>query len=134
MMAVAERHLAGKLPTAIAVETSVGAEAERLPPWMLRGCIPQAIRCPTLFGRCRGRRPGDAREPDPGDLLIVPLSGGASAMMAAPADPVTLEDKIAVSAALLRVRASIGEINVVRKHLSAIKGGQLLRLATARGS
>ena len=48
-------------------------------------------------------------------------------MLAAPAAPITLEDKIAVSAALLRVRASIGEINTVRKHLSAVKGGQLLR-------
>jgi len=61
------------------------------------------------------------------DLLIVLLSGGASAMMAAPAGPITLEDKIAVSAGLLRARASINEINAVRKHLSALKGGQLLR-------
>jgi len=63
----------------------------------------------------------------PDDLLIVLLSGGASAMMAAPAEPITLADKIAVSAALLRVRASIGEVNAVRKHLSTIKGGQLVR-------
>ncbi len=55
------------------------------------------------------------------------MSGGASALMAAPAEPITLEDKIAVSAALLRVRASIGEINAVRKHLSGVKGGRLLR-------
>jgi glycerate 2-kinase len=63
----------------------------------------------------------------PDDLLIVLISGGASAMMAAPAAAISLEDKIAVTAGLLRVRASIGEINAVRKHLSAIKGGQLLR-------
>ena|SRR5579885_1688919 len=61
------------------------------------------------------------------DLLIVLLSGGASAMIAAAAAPVTLEDKIAVTTALLKVRASIAEINAVRKHLSVIKGGRLLR-------
>jgi glycerate 2-kinase len=61
------------------------------------------------------------------DLLLVLLSGGASAMLAAPSPPVTLEDKIAVTNSLLRVRASINEINAVRKHLSAIKGGRLLR-------
>jgi glycerate-2-kinase len=61
------------------------------------------------------------------DLLMVLLSGGASAMLAAPPDPITLEDKIAVTKSLLRVRASIGEVNAVRKHLSSIKGGQMLR-------
>ena len=47
--------------------------------------------------------------------------------MAAPADPVTLADKIAINAALLGSGASIRELNVVRRHLSAIKGGGLLR-------
>ncbi len=63
----------------------------------------------------------------PEDLLLVLLSGGASAMLAAPAEPVTLEDKIAVTNSLLRARASVIEVNTVRKHLSAIKGGCLLR-------
>ena len=63
----------------------------------------------------------------PGELLIVALSGGASAMMAAPASGVTLRDKIAVTSALMRAGAGIRELNVVRKHLSAIKGGGLLR-------
>ena len=64
----------------------------------------------------------------PGGLLIVALSGGASAMMAAPASGVTLRDKIAVTSALMRAGAGIRELNVVRKHLSAIKGGGLLRV------
>ena len=63
----------------------------------------------------------------PGDLLLLALSGGASALMAAPADPVTLADKIAINAALLGSGASIRELNVVRRHISAIKGGGLLR-------
>jgi len=63
----------------------------------------------------------------PGDLLLFALSGGASALMAAPAAPVRLEDKIAISAALLGSGASIRELNIVRRHLSAIKGGGLLR-------
>jgi glycerate 2-kinase len=68
-----------------------------------------------------------AREAGPGDLLLFALSGGASALMAAPARPVTLADKIAINAALLGSGASIRELNIVRRHLSAIKGGGLLR-------
>src|SRR5271154_4202060 len=63
----------------------------------------------------------------PGDLLVFALSGGASSLMAAPAAPVTLADKIAINAALLGSGASIRELNIVRRHLSAIKGGGLLR-------
>ncbi len=62
-----------------------------------------------------------------GELLLVALSGGASALLAAPAPPVTLQDKITINAALLRSGASIRELNIVRRHLSAIKGGGLLR-------
>jgi glycerate 2-kinase len=62
-----------------------------------------------------------------GDLLLFALSGGASSLMAAPVAPVTLADKLAISAALLGSGASIRELNVVRRHLSAIKGGGLLR-------
>ncbi len=60
------------------------------------------------------------------DLVIVALSGGASAMFVKPADRLTLADKIAVTEALLRAGAPIRELNLVRKHLSAVKGGQLL--------
>jgi glycerate 2-kinase len=68
-----------------------------------------------------------ASHADPGDLLLFALSGGASSLMAAPAAPVTLADKIAINAALLGSGASIRELNIVRRHLSAIKGGGLLR-------
>jgi glycerate 2-kinase len=60
------------------------------------------------------------------DLVIIALSGGASAMFTRPAEGLTLADKIAVNQALLKAGASIRELNVVRKHLSAVKGGRLL--------
>jgi glycerate-2-kinase len=61
----------------------------------------------------------------PSDRLVVLLSGGGSAAMAVPADGVSLDDKRATTKALARAGASIVELNTVRKHLSAIKGGQL---------
>src|SRR5271156_1825845 len=60
------------------------------------------------------------------DLVIVALSGGASAMFTLPAEGLTLADKIAVNQALLKAGASIRELNIVRRHLSAVKGGRLL--------
>jgi hydroxypyruvate reductase len=62
------------------------------------------------------------------DLVVALLSGGGSALLAAPAPGLTLGDKQTVNRALLACGASIDEMNCVRKHLSAIKGG---RLATA---
>jgi hydroxypyruvate reductase len=63
------------------------------------------------------------------DLVLVLMSGGASANWIAPAHGLSLESKQAVTRALLRSGASIGEINTVRKHLSRIKGGRLARHA-----
>jgi hydroxypyruvate reductase len=63
------------------------------------------------------------------DLVLVLMSGGASANWIAPAPPLSLDEKQNVTRALLRSGATIGEINTVRKHLSRIKGGRLARLA-----
>lgn len=63
------------------------------------------------------------------DLVICLLSGGGSALLCAPAPGLTLADKQAVTRALLRSGATISEINTVRKHLSAVKGGRLADLA-----
>jgi hydroxypyruvate reductase len=63
------------------------------------------------------------------DLVLVLMSGGASANWIAPAQGLSLESKQAVTRALLRSGATIGEINTVRKHLSRIKGGRLARHA-----
>lgn len=66
-----------------------------------------------------------------GDRLVVLLSGGASSMLAMPAAGVPFEDKRALTALLLRSGLPIGEMNAVRKHVSAIKGGQLAAAAGA---
>lgn len=60
-----------------------------------------------------------------GDLLLVLMSGGASALLPAPANGILLAEKQEITRALLHCGAPIGEMNVVRKHLSAIKGGRL---------
>ncbi len=59
------------------------------------------------------------------DLVIALISGGGSSLLVAPGEGLTLDDKRAVNAALLRSGASISEMNCVRRHLSAIKGGRL---------
>jgi len=63
------------------------------------------------------------------DLVIALISGGGSALLALPAPGLTLADKIAVNRVLLECGATIGEMNVIRKHLSAIKGGRLAAAA-----
>lgn len=63
------------------------------------------------------------------DLLIVLISGGASALLPAPVEPVTLPAKQQTTDLLLRAGANIAELNTVRKHLSALKGGRLAALA-----
>ncbi|MBZ0221089.1 MAG: glycerate kinase [Candidatus Methylomirabilis sp.] len=63
------------------------------------------------------------------DLVIFLLTGGASALLPAPADGITLKEKQAISRLLINSGASINEINAVRKHLSRLKGGRLAELA-----
>jgi glycerate 2-kinase len=63
----------------------------------------------------------------PDDLVLLLLSGGGSALLESPAGELALEDLIRVNELLLACGASIHEINSVRKHLSAVKGGQLAR-------
>jgi hydroxypyruvate reductase len=63
------------------------------------------------------------------DLVLCLISGGGSALLVAPADGVTLEDKQAVTRLLLACGADIHEINTIRKHLSRAKGGGLARFA-----
>ncbi|WP_439365653.1 glycerate kinase type-2 family protein [Bradyrhizobium sp. DASA03005] len=68
-----------------------------------------------------------AGEAGPDDLLLVLLTGGGSANWIAPVEGISFAQKQAVNKALLRSGAPIGEMNVVRKHLSRIKGGRLAR-------
>lgn len=61
----------------------------------------------------------------PDDLVICLISGGGSALLPLPAEGITLEEKQEINRALLRSGATISEMNCVRRHLSAIKGGRL---------
>lgn len=65
----------------------------------------------------------------PDDLVLALISGGGSALMALPAPGLTLADKQAITRALLHSGANIKEMNLVRRHLSAVKGGKLAVLA-----
>ena len=64
-----------------------------------------------------------------GDLLLALISGGASALLADPTPPIELADLKKLTGDLLRSGADIGEINTVRKHVSVLKGGGLVKLA-----
>lgn len=66
------------------------------------------------------------------DLLLVLISGGASALLPAPAAGISLKDKQDTTGLLLRSGATIQEMNAVRKHLSMLKGGQLAAATKAR--
>ncbi|HWL89186.1 MAG TPA: glycerate-2-kinase family protein, partial [Polyangiaceae bacterium] len=70
-----------------------------------------------------------AGETTPSDVLLVLVSGGASALACAPHAGITFETKLAVTGALLRAGATIVEFNTVRRHLSRFKGGGLTRAA-----
>lgn len=123
------------LPMARAVEDALGgrlagailtadASVDDLGPWRL---FPASHPRPTAASEAFGRAALDLadRTRAEGGTLLVCLSGGASAMMAVPADGLTIDDKAATTATLLAAGLDIGAMNVVRRHLSAVKGGQL---------
>ena len=78
-----------------------------------------------------GRLVETARGVGPGDLVLCCFTGGSSALACLPANGVTLEEKRDLHRLLLRSGATIAEVNAVRKHVSALKGG---RLAQAMGA
>ena len=81
---------------------------------------------PDAAGQMAARRILDlVKGLGPDDLALCLISGGGSALLSLPAPGITLQDKQALNKALLRSGANINEINCVRKHLSAIKGGRL---------
>ena len=81
---------------------------------------------PDEKGRAAARRILDkVKGLSPDDLVLCLISGGASALLALPASGLTLADKQDVNRALLKSGANIVEMNTLRKHLSAIKGGRL---------
>lgn len=82
---------------------------------------------PDAAGRDAARRmlAETVRDLTADDLVLCLISGGGSALLALPAEGISLEDKQALNRELLKSGATISEINCVRKHLSAIKGGRL---------
>ena len=83
---------------------------------------------PDAAGEAAARRMLEMVKPlGPDDLVIALISGGGSSLAALPATGISLDDKQTINRALLRSGANIGEMNCVRKHLSAIKGGRLAK-------
>jgi hydroxypyruvate reductase len=130
---VAEQHYLARIPASrldgIAVTRhGYGRPTRHIPVIEAGHPVPDAA---GLAGAERMLALADAAGAD--DLVLVLLSGGASANLIAPAPGITLAEKQATTRALLRSGANIGEINCVRKHLSRIKGGRLaLRAHPAR--
>jgi glycerate 2-kinase len=87
---------------------------------------PSPSRASLAAGRAAWRLLGRARR---GDLVLVLLSGGASSLLVLPARGISLSDKVRTGQLLLRAGATIGEVNAVRKHLSLLKGGGIVRRA-----
>jgi glycerate 2-kinase len=132
MAAEAEHRLGGRLIEGLAIAPA-GSVADADAPQLRSRVMLAAHPLPDASSAAAARAALEmAARTQPGELLMLALSGGASALIAAPAGAVTLADKITISAALMRSGATIHELNTVRKHLSAIKGGRLLA-ATAAG-
>ena len=140
-----ERALAGRVPIVIAAGKAAGAMAaafvEAMPSAGRRGVIASPQPVPAVGSLERfvvghpqpnreSARAGEralelARGLGAGELLVVLLSGGASAGLAVPMDGLTLRDKGAAADALMAGGIAIDGLNCVRKHLSLIKGGRL---------
>ena len=128
MTQVAEAHYGGLPPTRLAglavTRHGYGRPTKRIPVIETGHPVPDEA---GLSATKRVLKLADAV--DAGDLVLVLLSGGASANWIAPAAGITLAEKQAVTRALLRSGAAIGEMNALRKHLSRIKGGRLAQRA-----
>lgn len=123
-----ERHWSGELEGAVVTRRGHGARCERIEVIEAGHPVPDAAGF-AATGRIREC----VSDLTADDLVVCLLSGGGSALLVDPAPGISLEDKRALTQALLRSGAAIGEINCVRKHLSRVKGGRLaLKAAPAR--
>ncbi|MDE2347707.1 MAG: glycerate kinase [Gammaproteobacteria bacterium] len=120
MAAAVEAHWQGPLSGIVVVPQGATLELEHLEQIESAHPIPDA-RSVEAARRLMAAVAGL----DSQDLVLALISGGGSALCALPAPGVTLEEKQAISEALLHRGATIREVNTVRKHLSAIKGGRL---------
>lgn len=120
MAAVVEKHWPAELSGLVVVPPGYAVPCARVE------VAEAAHPLPDDFGLAAARRVLSLVSGlGPDDLVLALFSGGGSALLALPAGAVSLEDKRSLTAQLLRSGASIGEINCVRKHLSAVKGGRL---------
>ncbi|GIZ53665.1 glycerate kinase type-2 family protein [Noviherbaspirillum aridicola] len=128
MAKTVEEHWRGELSGLVVTRYGHGSDCRRIE------VVEAAHPVPDAAGRQAAQRIMDmVRGLGEDDLVLCLISGGGSALLALPAPGITLEQKQAINRALLRSGANIGEMNCVRKHLSAIKGGRLaLACAPAR--
>ena len=124
MARAVEEHWSGPLDGLVVTRYGHGVPCERIEIVEAAHPVPDAAgeaAAARILGRISGLTASDR--------VLALISGGGSALLAAPAAGVTLAEKRALTAALLRSGAAIGEINCVRKHLSALKGGRLAAAA-----
>lgn len=120
MARAVERHWPGEIDGLVVTRYGHAVPCSRIE------VVEAAHPVPDAAGREAARRVLDlVRGLTADDLVICLISGGGSALLALPAGALTLEHKQAVNRALLTSGAAIAEMNCVRKHLSAIKGGRL---------
>jgi hydroxypyruvate reductase len=120
MAQAVEQHWDGPLEGSVVTRYGYGAATSRIQ------VLEAAHPVPDAAGEAAAQHMiALARSAGPDDLVLFLLSGGGSALLAAPAEGLTLADKQALTKALLACGATIHEINCVRKHLSAVKGGRL---------
>ena len=119
-----EEHWPGELSGLIVTRYGYDVPCERIE------TVQAAHPVPDAAGEAAARRMLDLVQGlSEDDLVVCLVSGGGSALLSAPGPGLTLEDKQAVNKALLRCGATIHEMNCLRKHLSAVKGGRLAAAA-----
>ena len=124
MAKAVEDHWQGPLKGLVVTRYDHGVDCDRIE------VVEAAHPVPDAAGREAARTIiGLVEALGPDDLALCLISGGGSALLALPAAGVTLADKQAVNKALLGAGATISEMNTLRKHLSAIKGGRLAAAA-----
>ncbi len=125
MAQAVERNWRGVLSGLVVTRYGHGAPCERIE------VVEAAHPVPDAAGQAAaGRILQAVKGLSPDDLVLCLISGGGSALLSWPAKGLTLADKQAINRALLTSGAPIGEMNIVRKHLSAIKGGRLAAAAS----
>ncbi|MHA1157501.1 MAG: glycerate kinase type-2 family protein [Alphaproteobacteria bacterium] len=124
MARAVERNWSGDLSGLVVTRYGHAVSCERIV------VVEAAHPVPDANGVAAARRILDiARSAGPDDLVLCLISGGGSALLSLPAPGLSLDDKAAINQALLMSGADIGEMNIVRRHLSAIKGGRLAAAA-----